>query len=177
MTAREFRLYPFPGTAPRFPLEITGTITRRDHTLVLRYELRGDLEALSLPGPAAHPGRLDGLWQETCLEFFLAPPDSPRYWEFNLSPAGHWNVYRFRDYRQGMTEAAAFTALPFSVLREPASLRLYRGDRSGRAHAGGSGPGRGGKRGNQAPASRDHLLGPDPPRPPARLSPAGGFYH
>ena len=124
MIAREFRLYPFPGTAPRFPLEITGTVTRRGHTLVLCYELRGDLEALSLPGPAAHPRRLDGLWQETCLEFFLAPPDSPRYWEFNLSPAGHWNVYRFRDYRQGMTEDAAFTALPFTVLREPASLRL-----------------------------------------------------
>ncbi len=30
MTAREFRLYPFPGTAPRFPLTITGTVTRRD---------------------------------------------------------------------------------------------------------------------------------------------------
>ena len=118
MIAREFRLYPFPGTAPRFPLEITGTVTRRGRTLVLHYEIRGDLEALSLPGPAANPGRLDGLWHETCLEFFLAPPDSPRYWEFNLSPAGHWNVYHFRDYRQGMTEDEAFTALPFSIEKE-----------------------------------------------------------
>lgn len=124
MTDREFRLYPFPGTAPRFPLEITGTVTRRDHTLVWRYALRGELTALSLPGPAARPSRLDGLWQETCLEFFLALPDSPRYWEFNLSPAGHWNVYRFRDYRQGMAEAAAFTALPFSVRRQPSCLFL-----------------------------------------------------
>ena len=177
MIAREFRLYPFPGTAPRFPLEITGTVTRRGRTLVLHYEIRGDLEALSLPGPAANPGRLDGLWHETCLEFFLAPPDSPRYWEFNLSPAGHWNVYRFRDYRQGMTEDAAFTALPFTVLREPGSLRLTIEVDLAASHSGGSGPGRGHYRGNQGPASRDHPLGHDPSRPPARLSPAGGFYH
>ena len=90
----------------------------------MRYELRGDLEALSLPGPAAQPRRLDGLWQETCLEFFLAPQDSPRYWEFNLSPAGHWNVYCFRDYRQGMAEEAAFAALPFSVRRQSSLLLL-----------------------------------------------------
>ncbi len=124
MSARGFRLYPFPGTTLRFPLEITGTITRRDRTLLLCYELRGDLGALLLPGPAANPVRLDGLWRETCLEFFLAPPDSPRYWEFNLSPAGHWNVYRFRDYRQGMAEDATFAALPFSVQPEPALWHL-----------------------------------------------------
>ena len=177
MIAREFRLYPFPGTAPRFPLEITGTVTRRGRTLVLHYEIRGDLEALSLPGPAANPGRLDGLWHETCLEFFLAPPDSPRYWEFNLSPAGHWNVYRFRDYRQGMTEDEAFTALPFSVRERTGPLAFNCGDRPGRTYSGGSGSGRGRHRGDQGPASRDHLLGPDPPRHPTRLSPAGGFYH
>jgi len=33
---------------------------------------------------------------------------------FNLSPAGHWNIYRFEDYRQGMQEEMAFVT-PFSV--------------------------------------------------------------
>jgi hypothetical protein len=49
---------------------------------------------------------------------------SPKYWEFNLSPAGHWNIYRFDDYRQGMTEELAFKSLPFLVKVQPDSLTL-----------------------------------------------------
>jgi hypothetical protein len=124
MTSRSFALKPFPGQAPRFPLTITGTLTRRGSTLALRYELRGDLAAVALPAPAAHPARRDELWRETCCEFFLAPHDSPQYWEFNLSPAGHWNVYGFPAYRRGMHEEPALTGLPFTVRREPASLLL-----------------------------------------------------
>jgi hypothetical protein len=124
MTSRSFTLKPFPGEAPRFPLEITGTITRREHILALRYELQGDLASLALPQPANRPARRDGLWQETCFEFFLAPENFPQYWECNLSPAGHWNVYGFRSYRQGMHEEQALTALPFTVVREPAALLL-----------------------------------------------------
>ncbi len=41
--------------------------------------------------------------------------NSQQYWEFNLSPAGHWNIYRFNGYRQGMQEETAFTTLPFIV--------------------------------------------------------------
>jgi hypothetical protein len=64
------------------------------------------------------------LWRETCLELFLAPENVPHYWEVNLSPAGHWNVYGFRAYRQGLHEEPALTALPFTVTREPAALSL-----------------------------------------------------
>jgi hypothetical protein len=124
MIPRNVTLKPFPGEAPRFPLDITGTITRHGHILGLRYELRGDLAALALPDPTDRPLRRDGLWQETCFEFFLAPRNSPRYWEFNHSPAGHWNVYGFEDYRQDMHEEPALAALPFSLAREPASLLL-----------------------------------------------------
>jgi hypothetical protein len=124
MNSRSFTLKPFPGEVPRFPLEITGTITRRAHILALHYELRGDLAALALPKPADRPARKDGLWQETCCEFFLAPENFPHYWEFNLSPAGHWNIYGFHAYRQGMHEETTLTALPFSVIREPASLLI-----------------------------------------------------
>jgi hypothetical protein len=122
MISQSFTLRPFPGEAPRFPLEIAGAIGRRAPILSLRYELRGDLAALALPDPADRPARRDGLWQETCFEIFLAPRSSPQYWEFNLSPAGHWNVYAFEAYRQGMHEESTLTALPFSVLRTSASL-------------------------------------------------------
>ena len=118
------RAWFFPGKAPRFPLEITGSIARAASFLVLHYELRGDLAAVALPDPANRPARRNGLWQETCFECFLAYKDSSQYWEFNLSPASHWNIYGFEAYRQGMHEEAALTALPFTVIRETASLLL-----------------------------------------------------
>ncbi len=124
MTSRSFTLQPFPGKAPHFSLKITGTIAIRDLTLALRYELRGDLAVVALPKPADRPARRNRLWQETCCEFFLAPQNLPQYWEFNLSFAGHWNVYGFENYRQGMREEPALAALPFTVTQTSASLLL-----------------------------------------------------
>src|SRR4030042_7193941 len=57
---------------------------------------------------------------------------SERYWEFNLSPAGHWNVYRFASYRKEMREEPAFASLPFRVRTEPEALRLSRLSPKGR---------------------------------------------
>ncbi len=121
MKARKFALQPW---APRPDLQITGKIARRAETLTIHYELRGELAAVALPPPADVPARRQGLWQETCFEFFLGAKNLPQYWEFNLSPAGHWNVYRFADYRQGMAEEAAFASLPFSFQRHPDSWLL-----------------------------------------------------
>lgn len=112
MKERKFALQPW---APRSDLKITGKIARRAQTIALHYELRGELAAVALPPPADVPARRQGLWAETCFEFFLGSQNSPHYWEFNLSPAGHWNVYHFADYRQGMAEEAAFASLPFRV--------------------------------------------------------------
>jgi hypothetical protein len=58
------------------------------------------------------------------LEFFLAVPNSPQYWEFNLSTSGDWNVYRFAAYRQGMQEESAFTTVPFRIQHQPEMLKL-----------------------------------------------------
>lgn len=44
-------------------------------------------------------GRQDGLWQQTCFEFFLQKEGDLGYWEFNFSPASAWNIYRFESYR------------------------------------------------------------------------------
>jgi hypothetical protein len=71
---------------------------------------------------ADRPARKHGLWEETCFEFFLGVKGYPRYWEFTLSPAGHWNVYGFAGYRQGMAEESAITSLPVSVRRRRDSL-------------------------------------------------------
>ena len=79
---------------------------------------------LSIPAAAEAPRRKDRLWEETCLELFLGTADSGEYREFNLSPAGHWNVFRFTRYREEMREEPAFTSLPFAVRRDPEALLL-----------------------------------------------------
>jgi hypothetical protein len=124
MSPRSFILEPFPGEGNVPALMITGTIGGRAGTLSVRYALLGDLAELAIPAPAASPERKGRLWEETCFELFLGIKGAMGYWEFNLSPAGHWNVYRFTFYRKGMREEPAFASLPFRVRMEPEVLRL-----------------------------------------------------
>ena len=105
-------------------MTIGGSIARREETLSVRYEVRGNLSMLSIPAVAEAPRRQDRLWEETCLELFLGTADSGEYREFNLSPAGHWNVFWFTRYREGIREEQAITSLPFDVRRDPEALIL-----------------------------------------------------
>ena len=79
---------------------------------------------MATPAAAEVPRRQDRLWEETCFELFLGTADSGEYWEINLSPSGHWNVYRFTGYREGMREETAITSLPFDLRRGPEALLL-----------------------------------------------------
>ena len=118
MTEQSFVLVPFPGEGPTSALtqfRITGKIDRLDPMLSLNYELQGPLTDLLIPAPSNIPTRRDQLWQTTCFEFFLACPQLEPYWEFNLSPAGDWNIYRFDDYRQGMQPELTWSGLSFDV--------------------------------------------------------------
>ncbi len=124
MNTQSFSLQPFPPVSSLPSAKITGNIARRANTLVIRFALLGHLAELVIPAKGDMPARKNKLWEETCLEFFLALKNAPRYWEFNLSPAGHWNVYRFAAYRQGMQEEMAFTSLPFRVENQSDSLLL-----------------------------------------------------
>ena len=124
MNDQSFVLRPFPPASALPELKFNGSISRRSNTLAIRYALFGDRAKLVIPEPTDMPARKNGLWKETCFEFFLGVKNAQRYWEFNLSPAGHWNVYRFAAYRQGMHEELAFTSLPFSVQSQSDSLLL-----------------------------------------------------
>jgi hypothetical protein len=97
-----FQLVPFAGEQHPSPLQLQGRLQRTHGQLLLIYRLEGDLNALQLPKPATLRERRDRLWTSTCLECFLALPGDPGYWELNLSPAGHWNLYRLSDYRQDL---------------------------------------------------------------------------
>jgi hypothetical protein len=115
-----FDLIPFAiDTAPA--ISIMGEIERQQNQLTIEYQLTGQI---IIPPTVNNPTRQFDLWEHTCCEFFIGLKDSTQYWEFNLSPAGHWNVYRFLDYRENLLEETAFDTLPFEVLQENDNLQL-----------------------------------------------------
>jgi hypothetical protein len=124
MKNQGFSLILFPSASPLPEVKITGMVGRRGGVLYLRYDLIGLIGSIAIPAPAATPARKDGLWDETCFELFLGLERSDQYWEFNFSPSGHWNVYSFEGYRQGMQQEQAFASLHFSVQSHPDGLNL-----------------------------------------------------
>ncbi len=70
--------------------------------LRLYYDVKGDLAQLKCP--STQPSQaVDGLWQHTCFEVFIAIPNDDRYYEFNFSPSTEWAGYAFSDYRTRQT--------------------------------------------------------------------------
>jgi len=99
MTNYSFSLIPFPD--PHLPnITINGSIAREKNLLAISYFLSGKTEEILFPEPVRHSARKDDLWLATCFEYFLAIPDQPQYWEFNLSPSGDWNIYQMDAYRR-----------------------------------------------------------------------------
>lgn len=126
MSSTCFKLIPhaagMQGVAATYSLH--GQISVLQSTMQITYQLEGDLAELRIPNCSGQPLREDLLWQATCLEFFLAAADNSDYWEYNLSPAGHWNVYHLDSYRQGLAEEPAYKQLPFNVIRNDKQLSL-----------------------------------------------------
>ncbi len=69
-----------------------------DAYLHLQYEVTGELSTLNIPATQT-PCALDGLWQHTCFEAFIAVNDEEGYYEFNFSPSSAWAAYAFSGYR------------------------------------------------------------------------------
>ncbi|MFZ0408644.1 MAG: DOMON-like domain-containing protein [Cyanobium sp.] len=123
-TDRRFALRPFETPPQLAELALTGELSRRGRRLSLGYDLRGPLDTVLIPPPAPLPCRLDQLWQTTCFELFLACPGQEPYWEYNLSPAGHWSVYRLAGYRRALAAEPAYQQLAIQVVRDRRLLRL-----------------------------------------------------
>ncbi len=113
MKKSNFSLIPFSAnTAPN--IEITGNISRQRNQLNIQY-LVSNLAAIVMPISKANPTRQNNLWEHTCFEFFLGLKDTDKYWEFNLSPSGDWNVFRFLKYRHNIAEETIFNSLLFNL--------------------------------------------------------------
>ena len=117
MIEHHFSLVPFPDLAlPE--INISGRIAREQGKLAIHYSLTGSSEEILFPTEASRPGRMDELWKATCFEFFLALQGQPQYWEFNLSPSGHWNVYRMDAYRRaGFRQEKLIDDVSFEIRR------------------------------------------------------------
>jgi len=92
-------LVPHPAVPPPADTAVRVALRREANgDMRLWYRIQAPIGALRMPAPAA-PGPVDGLWQHTCCEAFIAADGSAGYTEFNFSPAGQWARYVFDDYR------------------------------------------------------------------------------
>jgi len=119
-----FKLIPFP--ADNLPnISISGELIRAGSNFFLHYKVKGEINQILLSAKSAFLSRTDDLWKSTCFEFFVAIPNQPEYWEFNISPSGDWNVYKMDAYRRvGFREETAFTQLPFHLEETDNTLTL-----------------------------------------------------
>jgi len=118
MSESSFSLIPFPDS--RTPaITIAGKIVRKHNFLVIQFEVMGETESILFPESAPNPTRKDELWKATCFEFFIARPEQPEYWEFNMSPSGDWNAYCMDAYRRiGFREEPSILELSFSFHKD-----------------------------------------------------------
>ncbi len=113
-----------PFAEPPLARTLRSRVRLTQGRLTVRYVLDGALEDLELPWPEEPPRRLDGLWQATCFEAFLACPPAADYRELNLAPAGHWACYRFSAPREGMRLEPALTGLDWKSHRVPGHFAI-----------------------------------------------------
>lgn len=118
-----FSLRPFEKDASLSGIECRGHLARQANTLFVHYEIVGDSMRIDIPERKREPSRKKGLWENTCLELFVAARDCDQYWEFNLSPSEDWNVFRFEHYRNEryadkLREEHLIASLPFRTQRQ-----------------------------------------------------------
>ncbi|MEM8832592.1 MAG: DOMON-like domain-containing protein, partial [Cyanobacteria bacterium P01_G01_bin.19] len=110
------------NVAPK--IKISGDVSRLNNQLKIKYILTGELAEIIIPQANKSCDRRYDLWEHTCFEFFVRSKNSKKYWEFNLSPSGNWNVFYFLDYRLNIAEEQAFKSFPFEITQNPESLTV-----------------------------------------------------
>lgn len=112
-------LQPFAASPAWEPFRLEAAAGWDGARLQLLFRLQGPLQQLRLPAPTPNPERRDGLWQSSCFEAFLGVVGQAPYWEINLCPSGHWNLYALSAYRQGLRQEPSVLTLPYAQRRLP----------------------------------------------------------
>ena len=105
----QFVLVPFKEN--NFIEQLAGEFELRGERISCTWRLTGNLDRIHWPGPCEKPQRKMSLWEHTCFEFFIGTMDSGGYYEFNQSPAGHWNSFSFSGVRTDMAETEALRGI------------------------------------------------------------------
>lgn len=124
MKSYDFFLLPFEGRNHTTGYDLSGVIERKNSGLHLTMDMTGEITPVAMAPREQQPQRKDRLWEQTCFECFISPEKGSAYWEFNLSPAGHWNVYRFDSYRTGMRREKAYGSLPIQTQSSAGSFQI-----------------------------------------------------
>lgn len=121
----ETALIPHPRALPaaRLELRADAELVLPGPCLTLRYRLRGELDELAIP-PRAASLRVDGLWERTCFEAFVATGAGEAYLELNFSPSTEWAAYAFGGYRHAMRPLALARPPAVAVARDADELRV-----------------------------------------------------
>jgi hypothetical protein len=105
-----FQLTPFNKETNQ-DVSITGSIGFLSGELHVQYTLHQASHANTSPAlwPSAKQTacRRDGIWRSTCMELFISTPSMQRYWEYNFSPSGDWNIYQLSGYRSNLQADAS----------------------------------------------------------------------
>jgi hypothetical protein len=113
-----------PAAAPKARLDLSADIELLAGARVrLRYRLSGELADVAVPARAPSK-RVDGLWERTCLEAFIAPEGGEHYVELNISPSTEWAAYAFDGPRIGMRPLALVRAPAIEVVEGAGELRV-----------------------------------------------------
>ena len=143
MTAREFSAVSFPGTAPRFPLEITGTITRPgSHPGIALLPSGETWRPCPSPGRLPVPAALTGSGKRPALEFFLAP-GLPPLLGIQPVPRRPLECLPLPGLSPGDGTRGRLHLAPLLGPARAGPLAFNHGDRPGQNYPGASGPGRG----------------------------------
>lgn len=110
-------LHPFEQSLSTQRFRITSTWHIKDGKFHITSTCEGPVDLLDFDA-TAHPEARDELWQKTCFECFLLKTNSTEYEEWNLSPAGNFQRYRFQAYRERNLEAPTPTREEFKLMWE-----------------------------------------------------------
>ena len=79
-------------------LTIVSRLTFDSNNISLHFKISGAVKKYQIP-LKENLKRANNLWKATCFELFLANSKTQSYYEINISPTLHWNIYRLETYR------------------------------------------------------------------------------
>ncbi len=105
----KFSLKRHPANPEDSDFQIDAEIIRHSTEIHLHFQVFATpkaIENIAWGSESVEKGsRGSELWKGSCFEFFIAPSNSGRYFEFNFSPRTQWDFFSFTDFRDGSSHA------------------------------------------------------------------------